>query len=125
MKKSIIGSTQYKDKFVELKRRLISEGHEVKTPAFDDHPECATELDIVKYNLSIIKWADEVHVIWDSRSIMTISDFHMCIALDKIVIIEYIESKEIRNIFFQYEEECKKRNSDQITFLPELYKEEE
>ena len=109
MKIMIIGSTQYYDKFITLRDKLLSEGHEVRMPALDHHPEFNKELDIVRYNLENIKWADRIHVIWDSRSIMTISDLHMCIALDKIIVLEYIESKQIRNIFFQYAEECKRR----------------
>lgn len=57
MKITLIGSTQYKDKFIRCKEELESEGHEVRIPAFDDH-ESFDELDVCTYNRELIHWAD-------------------------------------------------------------------
>jgi len=98
---AIIGSSQYRDKFMSLKKHLEYCG-EVRIPAFDDHPEF-NELQICEYNRSIIEWADVVYVIWDGRSVGTVLDFGMCFALRKPIVIEYIETKTIANVMRMYE----------------------
>lgn len=103
MKIAIIGSTQYKNKFIDHKSFLEDVGHEVKIPAFDDH-ESLDELGICKYNLNIIKWADEVHLIWDRRSSGTIFDFGMVFALSKPFKIIYLEPKTLEGLMKKYEE---------------------
>jgi hypothetical protein len=101
MKIAIIGSTQYKDKFINLEGILVQHGHEVKIPAFDNHPNF-NELDICEFNLGIIKWADEVYLIWDNRSIGAIFDIGMVFALNKPLKIQYIESKTFANVVTLY-----------------------
>ena len=101
MKITLIGSTQYLDKFLRAKRRLEAEGHEVKLPAFDDQSDL-NELGIMEYNLEAIKWADEVRVIWDCRSMGTWGDWGMAFALGKPVKIEYLEPKKFENVMKQY-----------------------
>lgn len=87
MKICIIGSTQYQKKFDDLKALLERQGHEVRTPAFDDHPEF-DELQICEYNREMVEWADKVWLIWDRRSIGTIFDLGY----------QEIQEKRMRNI---------------------------
>jgi hypothetical protein len=102
MKITIIGSSQYKQRFLDHKKELECQGHEVRIPAFDDHPEF-DELDVCNYNKEAIKWASRIDIIWDQRSIGTIFDFGMAFALDKIIKIIYIEPKTICGVMEKYE----------------------
>ena len=102
MKITIIGSTQYKQKFIDLKASLESEGHKVRIPAFDDHPTL-NELGVCLHNRELIEWADEVHLIWDQRSTGTIFDFGMCFMAQKPLVIEYLEPKTFKNVMLKYE----------------------
>lgn len=106
MKIGIIGSTAYEWKMVEHKYQLSRKGHEVKIPALD-HLE-GSELDIISYNREMIEWAEEVHLIWDGRSIGTIFDLGMVFALQKRLIVIYINPKKFLNFIDQYAErlEC-------------------
>jgi nucleoside 2-deoxyribosyltransferase len=101
MKITIIGSTQYKNMFLELKERLTNEGHEVKIPAFDDHKDL-DELGVCEHNRDLIKWADEIHLIWDRRSTGTIFDFGMCFMAGKPLVIEYLEPKTFEGVMVKY-----------------------
>ena len=101
MKIAIIGSTQYKDRIILHAEKMLSEGHEVLTPAFDDHDTDA--LGIMTYNRTIIEWADEVHVIWDCRSVCTWGDFCMAFALRKPVKAIYLEPKLMKDVILEYE----------------------
>lgn len=101
MKKLIIGSTQYKEKFLLLKEALEFSGHEVKIPAFDDKKDL-DDLGVCLYNLDLIKWADEVHLIWDNRSPGAIFDMGMVFALNKPLSISYIEDKTFAGVFKKY-----------------------
>ena len=105
MKIALIGSTQYQTRFLRAKERLESQGHEVRLPAMDARPDL-NELGIMENNRALIEWADEVHMIWDARSIMTIGDWCMAFALRKPVIIEYMEPKRIHNFMEQYHAQC-------------------
>jgi len=107
MKIAIIGSTAYKNRIFRHMFNLKSEGHEVKIPAFDEHPEL-DELGICKYNRSIIEWADEVHVFWDQRSMGTVFDFGMAFMARKEIKIIYLEPKTFANVMRKYEKEQKK-----------------
>lgn len=102
-KATIIGSSQYRDKFLELQDRLNREGYVVRVPAFDDHPDF-DEYDVCNYNRSFIEWADIVYLIWDNRSLETVFDFGMVFALRKPFKIEYIEPKTIAGVMKKYEE---------------------
>lgn len=103
MKITIIGSTQYKQKFLDLKERLEKEGNEVCIPAFDDHPEL-DELGVCLFNREKIEWADRIHLIWDRRSTGTIFDFGMCFMARKPLVIEYLEPKTLENLMRKYSE---------------------
>ena len=109
-KVTIIGSSQYSDKFEELKTRLEKEGYEVRIPAFDDH-KGFDEYDVCNYNRELIEWADVVYIIWDNRSQGSVFDFGMVFALRKPFVIEYIEPKTIAGVMRKYEE--KKEWNDQ------------
>jgi nucleoside 2-deoxyribosyltransferase len=102
MKIAIIGTTAYQEKMKEHKEEMEKQGNTVKVPAFDNLS--GTEYQICDYNRRIIEWADEVHVLWDSRSIGTVFDLGMCFALQKKIVIVYLQSKTFRNFVEQYAE---------------------
>jgi len=101
MKVTIIGSTQYKDKFLDLKERLEKEGDEVRIPAFDDHEEL-DDLGVCLFNRDVIRWADKIYLIWDRRSTGTIFDFGMCFMAEKPLVIEYLEPKTFEGVMKKY-----------------------
>lgn len=101
MKITIIGSSQYKSKILDHKKILESQGHEVKIPAYDDHPELDS-LGVCEYNRKLIEWADEIHIFWDQRSMGTIFDFGMAFALRKPVKVIYLETKTFANVMLKY-----------------------
>jgi len=97
----IIGSEKYRTKMRDFANICQRAGYMVRLPAFDsDAPD---EIGICTQNLEGIKWADEVHIFWDNRSIGTIFDFGMCFALGKKVIIGYIETKTFEKLIRKYE----------------------
>ena len=104
---TIIGSSQFRDKMEEHRKKLEAQKHHVKIPAFDDHPEL-DGLGVCKHNRALIEWADEVHIIWDRRSIGTIFDFGMAFALRKPVRIIYLEPKTFENVMVKWEIETHK-----------------
>lgn len=103
MKITLIGSTQYKEKFLQLKATLASEGHDVRIPAFDDLSGL-DDLGVCQYNRDLIEGADEVRMIWDNRSPGTIFDFGMVFALRKPFKIEYLEEKTFAGVMRKYED---------------------
>ena len=103
MKVTIIGSSQYREKFLDHKKELEKKGHKVTIPAFDDHPEF-DELDVCMYNRDAIAWADRVDIIWDQRSLGTVFDFGMVFMAEKPIKIIYIEPKTFRGVMEKYEE---------------------
>lgn len=103
MKIVLIGSTGYREKFEVQKAIFSSMGHEVMMLAFDDHP-VFNELELCEYNRLLIEEADEVHVIWDGRSVGTVFDFGMAFALRKPIRIVYIEPKTIAGVMKLYAE---------------------
>lgn len=105
MKKiAIIGSTAYEKKMVAYKERLEESGqqYEVRLPALDHMPDL-NELDICSHNREMIEWAEEVHLIWDGRSIGTLFDLGMAFALRKPLVIQDINPKMFLNFLNQYE----------------------
>lgn len=102
MRITIIGSTQYQDKINRHADDMRKLGHNVRIPAFDDHVEL-DELQVCEYNLECIKWCDEVHVIWDQRSLGTIFDFGMTFALEKPLKIVWLEPKTFPGVMKRYE----------------------
>lgn len=103
MKITIIGTASYHEKMEEHQRALEEQGHEVALPAFDNFAGM-NELQVCEFNRDKIEWADEVHIIWDARSIGTIFDFGMCFALRKIVKLVYLNDKTFSNLIRQWEE---------------------
>lgn len=101
MKITIIGSTSYQHRMQRHKLELEANGHTVSLPAFDDF-DGMNELQICGYNRDKIQWADEIHVIWDQRSIGTIFDLGMAFALQKPVRIVYLNAKTFPNFLSQY-----------------------
>ena len=104
MKITIIGTTSYKEKMLAHKTALevlSHEAHEVRIPAFDDHPDL-DDLGVCKYNLDLIRDADEIHIFWDQRSVGTVFDFGMCFALKKKVRVIYMEQKTFRGVMEKY-----------------------
>ena len=104
MKITIIGSTQYKEKFIDLEFKLRCAGHQVRIPAFDDFPGF-DELMVCEHNRDAIEWADKVYLIWDNRSQGTVFDFGMCFMARKPLVIEYIEPKTLSNVMRKYAED--------------------
>lgn len=102
MKITLIGSTQYREKFDVYKQEMETLGHRVRIPAFDGKPDL-DEMGVCEYNRRVIEWADEVHVIWDNRSVGTIFDFGMVFALRKPLKIIYLETKTFGNLMRKYE----------------------
>jgi len=98
----LIGSSQYREKFEEVRRRLASEGNEVRTPAFDNLSNL-DDYGVCLHNRSLMEWCDRVHIIWDCRSTGTIFDFGMAFALRKPITIEYLESKTWQGVMRKYE----------------------
>lgn len=106
MKKiTIIGSTAYQEKMLAHKKQLESEGYEVSLPAFDSFKDM-NEFEVCNYNYEKIKEADEIHVIWDGRSIGTIFDLGMCFALGKRIKIIYLNPKTFSNFAKLYHNHC-------------------
>lgn len=103
MKIAIIGSTQYEAKMLLYADVLRLEGHEVRLPAFDHHPD-KNVLEVCEYNRGIIEWADRVDLIWDNRSIGSIFDFGQVFALRKPFKIIYIETKTFQGLMEAYSE---------------------
>jgi hypothetical protein len=101
MKIFIIGSTQYQAKIEAHADELRRQGHEVRTPAFDDHE--LDELEICEKNLTNVIWAKRIDIFWDRRSIGTIFDFGMAFALLKPVKVIYLEPKTFAGVMVKYQ----------------------
>lgn len=99
----IIGSTQYLSRILIHRGTLIEQGHEVRIPAFDSHPTL-DGLGACKSNREDVRWADEVHLIWDRRSTGTIFDFGMVFMAEKPLKIIYLEPKTFEGVMQKYEE---------------------
>lgn len=91
----IIGSTAYEGKMKSYKAHLEFEGHKVRLCQFDC--EGLTEFEIMDRNRKNIRWADEVHIFWDGRSIGTIFDIGMAFALKKTLVLAYLNKKHFLN----------------------------
>ena len=102
MKITIIGTTSYQKQMQEHKNKLENDGHEVKVPAFDNHPNL-DDLGICEYNRKLIKWAEEIHLFWDQRSIGTVFDFGMVFMAEKPLVIIYMETKTFKGVMEKYE----------------------
>ena len=91
----IIGTLHLKEKMLKHKEETEQNnpGWEVRLPVMDDYAEAKTALDVIKKNIELIKWADEVRMFWDGRSVGTCADWQTAVALDKPVIPIYIEDR--------------------------------
>lgn len=103
MKITLIGSTQYGKLFNEHCEHLLKEGHTVKIPALDDNQKL-DEFGVCMYNKDAILWADEIHLIWDRRSVGTIFDFGMVFMAQKPFKIIYLEPKTFEGVMRKYED---------------------
>jgi len=103
MKIMIIGSAGYLDEIKAHQASLRADGHDAEIAAYDALKE-ANEFEVCSYNKDRIKWADEVHVFWDSRSIGTLFDIGMAFALDKPMLAIKLQSKTFRNFVLQYDD---------------------
>ena len=104
MKIFLVGSTQYKNtRFPEVKIRLETGGHDVKIPAFNGITD-KTGLLCCDYNRTLVEWADEIHLIWDNKSVGAIFDMGMVFYARKKLVVEYIESKNFGDMFKAYAE---------------------
>ena len=103
MKIAIIGSTRYEERMHDRRSYLLDAGHQVRLP-FLDRDRDLDELGVCSGNRDMIEWADEIHVLWDGRSVGTIFDLGMAFALRKRVKIIYLEPKDFRNFVKQYAE---------------------
>lgn len=101
MKIMIIGSTSYQQRIQEHKEKLESAGHEVQLPVFDTIN--GDEYNICFINRDFIVGADEVHVIWDARSIGTIFDLGVCFGLNKPIKLIYLNKKQFVNFVTLYD----------------------
>ena len=120
MKITIIGTTSYQGKMKRHKKLQMKQGHEVKIPAFDNHPEL-DDLGVCLHNLEKIKGADEVHMFWDQRSVGTVFDFGMCFALNKPLKIFYMEEKTFRGVMEKY---ANKQSSGAWYYRPDRKREQ-
>lgn len=110
MQIAIIGSTSYKDKMIQHKDIMEQLGHRVHVPCLDDHPEM-DELQICEQNKKYIQTCDEVHVLWDGRSVGTIFDFGMAFAFNKPLKLIYVNQKTVLGLFEKYEAKHKRKKS--------------
>ena len=60
-----------------------------------------------KHNRSLLEQADEIHVIWDQRSLFTIFDLGMAFALRKKLRVIFLEPKTFAGVMRKWEEEVK------------------
>ncbi len=97
----IIGSSQYKERIMQHKEELEKDGKKVLIPAFDSHPDFSV-LDIMRYNLGLIRQSNEVHLIWDCRSPGAWGDWCMAFALDIPVVPIYLEPKKMEHAIIQW-----------------------
>lgn len=115
---AILGSTQYQQMWFDRKAKREAMGQcEVRIPCLDgDIGKKEKTLTIMKKNLELIKWADEIDFIWDARSLGAWGDFCMCFALGKKLNLVFLNDKTIIDCVKQYAEECQVKNikSNQI-----------
>ena len=103
MRIAIIGSTSYRgSRMLPLKASLETQGHEVRLPTLDG--QAASEFELMAANRELIDWADEVHIVWDGRSVGTWGDICMAFALRKRIVNVFLEPMSCRRFFEQYAE---------------------
>ena len=113
----IIGSTGLRQKMMGYKADLEHSAKEdnenilVLIPAFDEIKEF-DDLGVCEYNRRLIEEANEVHLLWDGRSIGTIFDFGMVFALRKVFKIIYISDKSLRGVMEKYALDCRLSDSN-------------
>ena len=104
MKITIIGSSEYAARIAALKGKLEAQGHTVRTPAFDD-TEGLDALGIWRYNRAMIRWCDEVYLVWNGRSPCTMFDLGMAFMAGRPIRIAYLEPNSFTSGLMQYAKE--------------------
>lgn len=100
----ILGSTEYQyTRIADHMRLLRLAGHKVYVPAFHDHKNL-DDLGVCEHNREIMEKVDEVHVIWNQRSLGTLFDFGMAFAMRKPIRLIYIENKTFKGVMEKYEQ---------------------
>lgn len=99
---AIIGSTCYRKEIERYGEKLAETGVLIKIPTFDNNT--LNEFEVCDSNRSMIKWADEVHLFWDGRSIGVIFDLGMAFALEKPLKIIHLNPRNFLNFVKQYTE---------------------
>lgn len=98
---AIIGSTGLQRRMSDHGSEEIAKGNTVLLPAFDDEPGLDA-YGVAEYNRVMIEKADEVHLIWDGRSMGTVFDFGMVFAMRKPLRLVYVEEKSLRGVMEGY-----------------------
>lgn len=111
MKIAIIGTTSYQNKMHAYKQKAENLGHRIRLPVFDnlDTKSKDVEYQICSINRELIRWADEVHIFWDQRSMGAMFDVGMCFALRKTIRVIYLETKTFGKFLKQYEKRCRNK----------------
>jgi len=105
MKIVIIGSTGYRGMMEETLKEELKKGNICRMAFFDDTD--LSEYELIEKNKEMISEADVVYVFWDGRSVGTVFDLGMCFALNKKIVIKYLNSKSFVNFLKQYEEKSR------------------
>uniref|UniRef100_A0A6M3JKJ2 Nucleoside deoxyribosyltransferase n=1 Tax=viral metagenome TaxID=1070528 RepID=A0A6M3JKJ2_9ZZZZ len=102
MKIALFGTTSYQGKMLRHEESLKEQGHEVKLPAFDSHPEF-DDIEVCEFNRSLIEWAERIDVFWDNRSVGFVFDFGMIFMARKPIHVAYLEPKTLAGVLTKYE----------------------
>jgi len=92
-KLTFIGSSQYEGRMKLSAEKYREDGYVVYLPGFDH--EYSDSLILWNANREVIKAGDAVVVFWDQRSTGTIFDIGMAFAMEKHIIIGYLEQATI------------------------------
>ncbi len=103
----ITSSAQYTDRVEHIRKDAETRGYTVRVLIIPQMNIELTEIENMRQALDLVKWADEIGILWDTYEIGTPMVFAMAFALDKRVKMRYTEPKRIVNLFQQYAEECK------------------
>lgn len=98
--------TEYAEKAASVVYALEAAGHEVYYPARDTE-QALNSYGICQANCKGVRWADEVHVIWDGKSQGVLFDMGMAFAMKKpirvVSIPEATEEKSFQNLMYMWE----------------------
>jgi len=118
MKILLTYSPQYTIKSAYMAKGLTRAGHTVETLIVNKDDANVSEIRWMYDTLDLIKWADEIDIIWDTMETGTVMIFAMAFALNKPVVLKSIDPKRMVNLFYQYSDEWKEKNAkeDGISF---------